>query len=144
MTSLWLSSSQDQSRAMQRSSVKGVFFIKFGLCSLMRRKHQGLARTPDRHGFPKRCRFGAGPSVMTKFFEHHRLPRKSVTTRLFMCVHVCVYLRVCALSENGCFVLFLMLVFFGVIGVVWVWFQQKTKSCVFSQPVQNKRAGTTR
>ena len=95
----------------------------------MWRKHQGLARTPESSWFPKRCRFGASPSVITKFSTHDRPPTKSVTTRLFMCVHVCdkclcvsacgvasnevcaPVISMCALSENVCFVLLVMMGF---------------------------------
>ena len=47
------------------------------------------------------------------------------------------------MSENGCFVLLVMMVFL-VLLLVSVWFQLSTKLCVFSLLVQNKRAGTTR
>ena len=93
--------------------------------------------------FPKRCCFGASPSVITKCSTHHRPPTKSVTTRLFVCVctfvtSVCAYLRVggeqlgvcvCALSENGCLVLLVMMEV--LVLLVSVWFQLSTKLRVF-------------
>ena len=50
---------------------------------------KGSSTDTRSYWFPQRCRFGAGPSVITKCATHDGPPTKSVTTRLFMCVHVC-------------------------------------------------------
>ena len=88
--------------------------------------------------FPKRCRFGASPSVVTKFSTHDRPPTKSVTIRLFMCAcmfvtSVCAYLRVggeqlCTIDFDVCTEREWVFCNVGDDGVS-VWFQLSTKWC---------------
>ena len=74
--------------ALQQLSVKGVVYQVWVVFSDA--EETSRTRTDTRLSwFPKRCRFGASPSVMTIFSTHDGPSKKSVTARLFMCVHVC-------------------------------------------------------
>ena len=90
--------SWSKSRALQRLSEKVFFFFKFGLCSLTRRKHQGLARTPDRHGFQSVAALEQ-VHLSSQNFQHTtgRQQNLSRLARLNVCIFVisvCANLRV--------------------------------------------------
>ena len=95
--------------------------------------------------FPKRCRFGAGPSVITNFFNTRRAANKTCHDWYFSCVcmfvtSVCAFLRVCGEQlgvciidfdecverERRCFVLLVTMEVL-VLLLVSVWFQLSTK-----------------
>ena len=131
---------------MQRLSVKGVFFDKFGLCSLKRRKHQGLARTPDRHGFQSYAALGQ-VHLSSQKFQHPTGRQHNLSRLVCLCVtRVCAYLRVGGEQLGVCIIDFDVCVerecVFFIVGddgffcVVVVG--------VGSQQMQNKRAATTR
>ena len=124
----------------------------------MRRKHQGLARTPDRHGFRKALPLWRRSICHHKIFNTRQDRQQNLSRLVCFCVcarvwqlsvRICVWvagievcaslISMCALGENGCFVLFVTMVF-SVLSLVSVWFLLSTNS----QQMQNKRAGTTR
>ena len=80
---------KNTSRALRRLSVKGVF-VNFGLCSLMRREHQGPAWTPD-HVFQ---RVAALAQVnLTSQNVQHSAVRQHILFVASVCV--CAYPLVC-------------------------------------------------
>ena len=81
-----------QRLALRRLTVKGVF-NKIGLCSLMRRKHHGPARTPNRHGFQSVV--SLAQVIVTSYKFPHTTGRKQILSRLICCVCMCVT-SVCA------------------------------------------------
>ena len=112
----------------------------------MRRKHLGLARTPDRHGFQSVAAL-AQVHLSPQIFQHTTGRQQTLSRHVSVCVcmfvtSVCAYLRVggeqlgvciidfgvCAFNENGCFVLFVRMGF-GVLLLVSV--SLSTKLCVF-------------
>ena len=79
---------KNSSRALRRLSVKGVF-VNFGLCSLMRREHQGLAWTPDRHVF-QRVAALAQVNLTSQNVQH-----SAVRQHILFVASVCAYPLVC-------------------------------------------------
>ena len=87
--------------------------------------------------FPKRCRFGACPSVITEMFNTRQAANKVChDSSVYVCVtnvcaasacgwrwvasnQVCASLiSMCALTDNGCFAWLVMMFFFGAVGGV--------------------------
>ena len=78
---------------------KSCFFFKFGLCSLTER-HSGTGPDTRSSWFPMRCRFGAGPSVITNFFNTRRAANKNLSR--LVCICVCMFVTsVCACLRVG-------------------------------------------
>ena len=84
---LWLPNSYFKSRALQRLSVK-VFFLQVWVVLTDAEETSGTGTDTRSSWLPKRCRFGASPSVIAKFSTHDRPPTKSVTALPILCVHV--------------------------------------------------------
>ena len=59
--------------------------IKIWLSSLMRRKHQGLARTPDRHGFQSIAAL-AQVHLSSHNFQHTKSRQQNLSRLLCLCV----------------------------------------------------------
>ena len=126
----------------------------------MRRKHQGLARTQDRHGFQSVAAL-AQVHLSPQKFQHTTGRQQHLSRLVCSCVRmfvtsVCAYLRVGGEQLGVCIIAFDVCVerewVFCMVGddggflvllLASVWFQLPTKSCVFSRQVQQKRAGTT-
>ena len=85
---LWLPNSYFKSRALQRLSVKVFFFLQVWVVLTDAEETSGTGTDTRSSWLPKRCRFGASPSVIAKFSTHDRPPTKSVTALPILCVHV--------------------------------------------------------
>ena len=89
---LFFKKKKKSSRALRRLSVKGVF-VNFGLCSLMRREHSGLAWTPDRHVF-QRVAALAQVNLTSQNVQH-----SAVRQHILFVASVCVRIRLCVASN---------------------------------------------